>query len=85
MAKRTGNENVIIRAEGNKTLRRRIHTKNWGENVVESMVEISTIFMDGSQEEKEGYIRKTIKKIEVENKDELEYIRGLFEERKARN
>ena len=41
--------------------------------------------MDGSQEEKAVYIRDTSKKIEDENKDELEYINGLFEERKTRN
>lgn len=84
IARRTGDEEAIIKAEGNKTLRRRLHTRNWGENIVQSMVEISTIFMDGSQEEKSAYIRDTSKEIESENKDELEYIRGLFEERKTK-
>ena len=40
--------------------------------------------MDGSQEEKNAYIRDTSKEIEIENRDELEYIRGLFEERKTK-
>lgn len=84
IARRTGDEEAIIKAEGNKTLRRRLHTRNWGENIVQSMVEISTIFMDGSQEEKSAYIRDTSKEIESENKDELEYIRGLFEEKKTK-
>ena len=84
IARRTGDEEAIIKAEGNKTLRRRLHTRNWGENIIQSMVEISTIFMDGSQEEKSAYIRDTSKEIESENKDELEYIRGLFEERKTK-
>ena len=84
VARRTGNEEAIIKAEGNKTLRRRLHTRNWGENIIQSMVEISTIFMDGSQEEKNAYIRDTSKEIESENRDELEYIRGLFEERKTK-
>ena len=84
-ARKTKNEEAIIRAEGNKTLRRKTHTRNWGKNIIQNMVEISTIFRDGTQEEKAVYIRETSKKIEDENKDELEYIKGLFEERKVRN
>ena len=84
-ARKKGDEEAIIKAEGNKTLRRKTHTRSWGKNIIQSMVEISTIFMDGSQEEKAVYIRDTSKKIEDENKDELEYINGLFEERKTRN
>ena len=84
-ARKKGDKEAIIKAEGNKTLRRKTHTRSWGKNIIQSMVEISTIFMDGSQEEKAVYIRDTSKKIEDENKDELEYINGLFEERKTRN
>ena len=84
-ARKTKNEEAIIRAEGNKTLRRKTHTRNWGKNIIQNMVEISTIFRDGTQEEKAVYIRETSKKIEDQNKDELEYINGLFEERKVRN
>lgn len=84
-ARKTGDEEAIIRAEGNKTLRRRLHTRKWGENIVQSMVEISTIFMDGSQEEKTKYIRELSKRLSNENKSELEYISGLFEEKRAKS
>lgn len=80
-AKKTGIDEEIRKAEGNKTLRRRIHSKHWGENVISSMVEISKIFMDGSQAEKEKNIKETIEQIKDENKTELEFITGLFEER----
>ena len=65
------------------SVKSRAHTLNWGRNIIETIVEISSEFQIDDDDKRRNYVREEIKRLCEANKDSIEYLRMVKEAQKA--
>ena len=66
------------RTDGSVTAR--LHTVNWGRNIIETIVDIDSTFKFDDEEERGKYVKAQTEKLCKENEESLEYLRMVKEE-----
>ena len=69
------------RTDGSVTAR--MHTVNWGKNIIETIVDVSSIFKFDDEAERCEYVKAETKRLCEANRDSIEYLRMVKEEQKA--
>lgn len=62
------------------SVKSRAHTLNWGKNIIETIVEISSEFKIDDDDERRKYVREETKRLSEVHKDSIEYLRMVKEE-----
>ncbi len=62
----------------------KLHTNQWGNNVIDAIVEASSTFKFEEEKDRKDYIKQETKRLKEENKDLIEYISLLKKEERAK-
>ena len=69
------------RTDGSVTAR--MHTVNWGKNIIETIVDVSSIFKFDDETKRCEYVKAETKRLCEANRDSIEYLRIVKEAQKA--
>lgn len=65
------------------SVKSRSHTPNWGKNIIETIIEISSEFKIDDDDERKKYVKDETKRLCEVHKDSIEYLRMVKEELKV--